>query len=263
MFAEAELTDDGFLGGRLRVWQPRAGYRAATDPVLLAAAVPAQPGQRVLELGCGAGVAVLCLASRVPGLVLTGLERQAAYADLARRNAARNGVALRVVDGDLAARPAPLTGEGFDLVLANPPYYPAGGGTAARDAGREAALREETPLTAWLDAAARRLAPGGWLTLIQAADRLPGLLAACDGRLGSLSVLPLVPRAGRPATRVILRARKGGRGAFRLLAPFVLHAGAAHAGDGDSFTPQAQAVLRDGAALFAMDQGFGKNSQVN
>lgn len=252
MFSDADVTDDGFLGGRLRVWQPRAGYRAATDPVLLAAAVPAMAGQRVLELGCGAGVAVLCLATRVPGLVLTGLERQAAYADLARRNAARAGVALRVEEADLGVRPGPLKGEGFDHVLANPPYYPAGGGTPARDAGREAALREETPLAVWLDAAARRLVPGGWLTLIQAADRLPTLLAACDGRLGSLCVLPLAPRAGRPAARVILRARKGGRAAFRLLAPFVLHEGAAHARDGDSFTPAAQAVLRDGAALTAM-----------
>lgn len=249
MFEVADLTDDGFLGGRLRVLQPRQGYRAATDPVLLAAAVPARAGQTVLDLGCGAGVAVLCLLARVPGARAAGLERQADYADLARRNAARNALPLTVAEGDLAAMPASLRTASFDHVIANPPYFPPGGGTPAREAGREAALREETPLADWIDAATRRLAPGGTLTVIHAADRLPDLLAACDRRLGSLTLLPLAPREGQAATRVICQARKGGRGAFRLLAPFVLHIGPAHDGDRDTFTPAAQGILRDGAPL--------------
>jgi tRNA1(Val) A37 N6-methylase TrmN6 len=248
MFGPDEVTDDGFLGQRLRILQPRQGYRAATDPVLLAAAVPARSGDSVLELGCGAGVASLCLAARVPGLGLTALERQPAYAALARENALRNGMDLTVVEGDLAAMPGDLR-RAFDHVIANPPYFAAGDGTAANDAGREAALREDTPLAVWIDAATRRLAPGGWFTLIHLAARLPDVLAVLDGRLGSLSVLPLAPRPDRDASRVILRARKGGRAAFRLLAPMVLHDGAAHDGDRDSFTAEARAVLRDAADL--------------
>lgn len=251
MFALPDLTDDGFLGGRLRVLQPKTGYRAATDPVLLAAAVPAETGEEVLELGCGAGVAALCLAARVTGLRIAGLERQVDYAALARENTARNDLQLTVVEGDLARMPPELRARSFDHVLANPPYYPADG-TPARDPGRAAALREETPLAAWIDAAARRLRPGGWLTMIAGADRLPDLLAGCGGRLGSISVLPLAPRAGRAAGRVIVQARKGGRAAFRLLAPLVLHEGAAHDGDRDSFTPEATAILRHGAALSAL-----------
>jgi tRNA1Val (adenine37-N6)-methyltransferase len=250
MFAPDDLTDDGFLGGRLCVLQPRAGYRAATDPVLLAAATGATAGQTVLELGCGAGVASLCLAARVPGTVLAGLERQPAYAALARENAVRNGIALEVVDGDLAVMP-PVLRRPFDHVIANPPFFGPGSGTPARDPGREAAMREETPLALWIDAATRRLAPGGWLTVIHEAARLPALLAATDDRLGSTALLPLIPRPGRPATRVILRARKGGRGAFRLLAPLVLHDGPAHDGDRDSFSPELRAVLRDGASLIS------------
>jgi len=248
MFHPEELTDDGFLGQRLHIQQPRRGYRAATDPVLLAAAVPARSGDSVLELGCGAGVASLCLAARVPGLGLTALERQPAYAALARMNAVRNGLGLTVVEGDLAAMPDGLH-RPFDHVIANPPYFAAGDGTAAGDAGREAALREDTPLAAWIDAATRRLVPGGWLTLIHRAARLPHLLAVMDRRMGSQSVLPLAPRPGRAASRVILRARKGGRAAFRLLAPMVLHDGAAHDADRDSFTAEVRAVLRDGADL--------------
>jgi tRNA1(Val) A37 N6-methylase TrmN6 len=247
-FAPEDLTDDGFLGGRLKILQPRQGYRAATDSVLLAAATEARPGDSVLDLGCGAGVASFCLLVRVPGLAAFGLERQPAYADLARTNAARNGLALTVVEGDLARMPAALR-RPFDHVIANPPYFARDGGTAARDAGREAAQREETPLPVWLDAAARRLAPGGRLTLIHDAARLPDLLAALDRRLGSVAVLPLAPRAGRPAGRIILQARKGGRGAFRLLSPLLLHDGASHAGDGDDFTAEVGDILRKAAAL--------------
>lgn len=253
MFGPDEITTDGFLGGRLTIAQPAAGYRAATDPVLLAAAVAAKPGQAVLELGCGAGVASLCLGWRVAGLALAGLEVQPAYAALARRNAEANGQDLEVFDGDLAAMPAVLRSRTFDHVIANPPYFGAGSGTAARDPGRETAQREATPLGDWIDAGLRRLRPGGWLTLIQAAERLPGILAALGRRAGSVTVLPVAPRPGRAAGRVIVTARKGGRAPFRLMAPFVLHEGAAHLRDGDDYSAQARAVLREGAALPGLD----------
>lgn len=250
MLAPGALSDDGFLGGRLSILQPRLGYRSATDAVLLAAAVPATAGQSVLELGCGAGVASLCLGARVPGLSLSGLERQEDYAALARENARRNGIAMEVIAGDLVAMPASLR-RPFDHVMANPPFFAAGSGTPARDPGREAAQREDTPLAGWVDAAIRRLAPGGRLTVIHLAARLPDLLATFDGRVGSTAVLPVAPRAGHPAGRVIVQARKGGRGAFRLLPSLVLHDGAAHDGDRDSFAPEIAAVLRDGAGLAA------------
>jgi tRNA1(Val) A37 N6-methylase TrmN6 len=242
------LTRDAFLGGRLHAWQPARGYRAGTDPVLLAAACPARPGDHVLEPGCGVGVASLCLASRVAGLTLTGVERQAEYAALARRNAAEAGLPLEVVEADIVYLPAELRQMAFDQVIANPPYYRAGAGTAARDAGREASLREDTALRVWTEVARARLKPRGWLTMIQQTERLPDVLVALDG-FGSISVRPLQSRDGRAAGRVILRARKGGRTPFRLLAPVVLHEGAAHLKDGESYAPEVQAVLRDGAAL--------------
>lgn len=242
-----DLTQDAFLCGKLHLWQPRKGYRAATDPVLLAAACPAQPGQSVLDLGCGVGAAALCLAARVPDLRLAGLELQPAYAALARRNAVENAIAFEVHEGNLADMPRPLRVD-FDHVIANPPYYPRGG-TPSPNAGRATALQIDTPLSAWVEAATRRLAPGGWLTLICGADGLPEVLAATGSKLGSASVLPLTPREGRPALRILLRARKTGRAAFRLLAPFVIHHGPAHDGDRESYTPRANAVLRGGDAL--------------
>ncbi|MBK5934495.1 tRNA1(Val) A37 N6-methylase TrmN6 [Rhodovulum imhoffii] len=243
------MTEDDFLGGRVRAAQPAVGYRAGTDAVLLAAAVPAKPGQSVLELGCGAGVASLCLAVRVPDLRLTGIERQLPYAGLARTNAARNGVKMEIVTADITNLPASLRGQSFDHVFANPPYYLRTRGSAACDPGREAALGEETPLSQWMDVATRRLVPGGWLTVIQRVERLPDLMQALDDRLGSAELLPLAPRQGRAAKLGVLRARKGARGAFRLLPPLVLHMGARHETDGESYTPPVRAVLRQAAAL--------------
>jgi tRNA1Val (adenine37-N6)-methyltransferase len=244
------LSHDAFLCGRLHLWQPVSGYRAATDAVLLAAACPASAGQSVLDLGCGVGAASLCLGARVPELQLFGLELQPDYADLARRNAAENGFAMQVETGDLANMPRALRRD-FDHVIANPPYYPAGG-TASPIAARAVALQVgRAPLGDWVRAASRRLAPRGWLTLICGADGLPQVLGAMGDKMGSVSVLPLSPRQDRPALRVIVRARKTGRGAFRLLAPFVLHAGAAHEGDRESYTPGANAVLRGGGSLSA------------
>lgn len=244
-----ELTHDAFLCGRLHLWQPQKGYRAATDAVLLAAACPAEAGERVLDLGCGVGAASLCLAARVPGLLHWGLEVQEDYADLARQNATENNVVLQVVTGELNAIPADLR-VGFDHVIANPPWYPRGGSPSPIE-GRDKALRAELPLADWVAAASKRLDPGGWLTMILGADGLPEVLTALGTRMGSAAVLPLSAREGRPALRVILRARKGGRAAFRLLAPLVIHQGTAHDSDRESYTTRANDILRSGAPLLA------------
>lgn len=249
-FAETELTRDAFLGGRLHLWQPRQGYRAGVDPVLLAAAVPARAGQSLLDLGCGAGAAALSLAARVGGLRLVGVELQAAYAHLAERNAAEAGADMQVHCANLTQLPAALRQERFDHVVANPPYFAAGAHSPAMDAGRSTAMGEDaTPLEAWVRVAAERLVPKGYLHVVQRVERLPELMQASAGRLGSLEVLPLAARAGRAPGLILLRARKGGRAAFRLHAPLVMHAGAAHGAEGSGYSPEIEEILRSGAPL--------------
>lgn len=246
---DAATTCDAFLGGRVRIVQPRHGYRAATDPVFLAAACPAGPGARVLELGCGVGVASLCLSARVPGLRLVGVERQAEYAALARHNVSVAAVEMEVIEADLSRLPAGLRQQTFDHVIANPPYFAAGDGTPARDPGREGANRADTPLADWIGVARARLTPKGWLTMIHTVERLPDCLSALGAGFGAITVLPIQSRPGRAATRVIVRARKSARAPFALLAPFLVHERTAHDDDRPDYTDTAEAVLRHAAPL--------------
>ncbi|MEP3296186.1 MAG: methyltransferase [Pseudoruegeria sp.] len=245
----ASLTQDLFLGGKVKVWQPVNGYRAGADPVFLAAATPALSGQSVLELGCGAGTASLCLGRRVADLTLTGVEVQEEYADLARRNATENGLKLSVHTADLCALPDAVKQQSYDHVIANPPYYLSDRGKMAREAGKNRALWEDTPLSEWLMAAAKRLAPKGVLSVIQDAPRLPDLFAAMPSQLGSIEVLPLAAREGRRARRVLLRARKSGNAEFCLHSGVSLHDGASHTSDRDDYSDRIRGVLRDGAPL--------------
>ncbi len=244
-----ELTQDDFLGGKLRIWQPRRGYRAGVDPVLLGASVAAHSGQSVLELGCGVGVASLCLATRVQGLTLTGVEVQTEYADLARRNAVENNAPLTVETADLRALPFDLRQQRFDHVIMNPPYFDRRTGTAADDAGRDVALGGDTPLAAWLDIGTRRLAPKGYLTIIQRMERLPEVLGVLNQRLGSLTLLPIAGRDARAPELFLLQARQEGRAAFRMAPTLVMHDGMTHQGDVESYTPQVRDILRNGASL--------------
>ncbi|AWK87468.1 tRNA1(Val) (adenine(37)-N6)-methyltransferase [Azospirillum thermophilum] len=250
MSGQADPREDFLLGGRVRLLQPAGGYRAAIDPVLLAAFTPAAAGERVLDLGTGTGAAALCLAARVPGVTVTGLEALPEAADLARRNAALSGLADRVavVEGDLLAPPAELAPVGWDRVMMNPPYLRADSASRPPDPWKAAANVEGAArLTDWIGCAARMLAPRGGLTLVHRADRLDEILAALAaapfGGFGAPVVLPLWPKPGREARRVLVAARKGVRAPLRLAAGLVVH------GEDGAYTPQAEHILRGAGAL--------------
>ncbi len=243
---DAAVERTALLGGRVTLFQPVQGYRAAIDPVLLAAAVPAVAGQAVLELGCGTGAALLCLAARVPDLAVTGLEIQPFAAGLARQGAMASGVAdrVRVLDGDVAAPPPELIPNSFDHVLSNPPFWPAGRHTPS-PSGHKAASHGEGAgdLAGFIQAALRLLKSRGRLTLIYPAERLDDLLSLLRGRFGDVRILPLWPRAGAPARRVIVTARRDSRGGLSLLPGLVLH------GPGQPYRAEVEAILRDAAPL--------------
>ncbi|MFY0596892.1 MAG: methyltransferase [Cognatishimia sp.] len=244
-----KITENEYLSGRVRIRQPAVGYRAGVDPVLLAASIPAKSGQSVLELGTGVGTAALCLAARVSELSLTGIEIQPDYAALARANGSLNQADFDVFEADLAKLPSDLKQQRFDHVIANPPYFDRLSGHTASDAGRERAMGEDTPLKIWLEVAAKRVAPKGYISFIHRAERVGDILSLMPPSMGSVQVQPFIPRPERDANLVIVRARHSGRAPLRLHAPFQLHQGLRHEKDAEDYTIGIKAVLRDGKAL--------------
>jgi tRNA1(Val) A37 N6-methylase TrmN6 len=246
-----ETTQDGLLDGRVRLIQPKVGYRAGMDAALLAAAVDAEPGERALEAGCGAGAALFQAAARAPEALFVGVERDAAALDLAARNIVLNGMEQRVLAraGDIGQGFAALgflaPGEPpFDLAFANPPFYDDPKALRAPHPGKQAAWMAETGLDSWTRFLVKAVRDGGRVIMIHRAERLLDVLALFSGQAGSVQVRAIHPHADEPAKRILVRAVKGGKAPLVLLPPLVLHdrSDAKH-------TPEAEAILRGEAGL--------------
>ena len=240
------FSEDMLLGGQVRLRQPIQGYRAAIDPVLLAASIDATPGQCVLEAGAGHGAAAICLARRVPDCSVTGIEIQPDLVRLANDNARLNDLSgsVHVMIGDLV-RPLPrVAAGGFDHVMANPPYLEAAHAGASPEAGRAAAnIEGEAGLDVWLSFALRMVRPRGTVTLIHRADRLDDILVLLAGQAGEVTVFPIWPKEARAAKRVIVRARKGIRTPMCLSAGLIMHE------EDGTYTAAADEILRGGPNL--------------
>jgi tRNA1(Val) A37 N6-methylase TrmN6 len=244
-----ETSEDAVLGGKLVLRQPLRGHRFGHDAILLAAATAAQAGEQAVELGAGVGAAGLALARRIEGLGVTLVEIDPALTVLAADNAARNGLAdrVRAVCLDVVAPEAAFAAAGLvpasaDRVLMNPPFNASQ--NPSPDRGRRLARTgSDDTLTLWLATAARLLRPSGVVTLIWRADGLAGVIAALAQNFGAIAVLPIHPKPGAPAIRVLASAVKERSRALSLLSGFVL------ADANGKPTAQAETILRDGAAL--------------
>ncbi|SFJ10485.1 tRNA1(Val) (adenine(37)-N6)-methyltransferase [Bradyrhizobium sp. cf659] len=226
---EADITEDAFLGGQLRLKQKRSGHRAGHDAILLAAATEAQAGDRVVDLGAGIGTAGLALAQRVVGIRLSLVEIDPELAELARANAAANAITADTIVLDVTADAQAFVAHGLvpdsvDRVLMNPPFNDPVRHRGSPDQARHTAhVATEETLHAWVHAARRILRSNGVLTLIWRADGIADVLAALSRGFGSLSILPVHGEAGRPAIRVLVRSVKGGRAPTRLLPGLMLN----------------------------------------
>lgn len=249
--ARPETTDDAVLGGRLRIIQKKRGHRIGHDAILLAAAVAAQPGDRVVEFGAGVGAAGMALATRCPGVDVTLVEIDPELAGIAAENVERNGLGarLRVVTLDVAGSADDFTGRGLpagsaDRVLMNPPFNDPARQNVSADPDRRAAhVAGEGLLANWIGSAERLLHSAGSLTLIWRADGLAEVLGALGGGFGEITVLPVHGRAGAPAIRVIVDARKGSRAPLELLPGLDLN------DETGRPTLEAEAVLRGAGPL--------------
>jgi tRNA1(Val) A37 N6-methylase TrmN6 len=240
------VTENRVLDGRVRLLQPERGYRAGVDAALLAAACDAADGARVLEAGCGGGAAMLAAAARRPLTHFTGVERDPAAAELARRSVALNGLSERVevLEGDVAQRFQVLDRAPFDAVMANPPFFDDPAALRAPAPARRGAWMADDGLGAWIGFLLKAVREGGTVTVIHRADRLADILALLAPKAGSVQVRPVHPFADTAAKRVLVRAVKTGRAPLQLLPPLVLHDR-----NGGQHTVETEAILRGRAAL--------------
>ena len=236
---------DQILGGQLVLKQPLLGERISIDAVFAAAAVSAKSGDSILDAGSGSGAIALCVAHRIPGVSVTGLEVDPSLVDLAADNARENGLS-DTVSFACADITAPLEDPRleYDHVVTNPPFYPAGRGRVSPNPARAQAHAEQrVGLSDWLACCQRQLRRGGSITVIFPAERLDELLYELGREAGNLRILPLWPKAGKAAKRVIVQGTRGSNAPVRLLSGMVLH-------DVDgNYTPPAEMILRAGEAI--------------
>jgi tRNA1(Val) A37 N6-methylase TrmN6 len=245
----ALVSEDGFLGGRLRLKQPKRGHRVGHDAVLLAAATPACAGECIIDLGAGVGAAGLAVASRVHGIDLVLVDRDEALVDIAQANLAANKVAGRAVALDVTASAAVFTRAGLpaesaDRVLMNPPFNEPSRHQPSPDAARRSAHEEDDQaLEVWMRSVRRILKPAGTVSIIWRAEGLARVLAALAAGFGGAMVLPVHPRDNAPAIRILVRASKGSRAPVALLPGIFLN------GQAGGVPEHVEAVLNGTAVL--------------
>jgi len=216
------------LDGRVQLMQPDKGYRTAIDAVFLAAFCLAENDDHVLDVGCGNGSAGFCLAARQPHVHVTGLELQSEFSALAEQGVIANGFdcRYRIFNGDLLSAPRDIVDTLYDHVIANPPYMKSSDGNQPKHANQITATVEGgADLNDWLSFLLKRTKPGGTVTVIHRADRLPDIMAWFRDHHASLTVLPILPTDDRPANRVLVRAVKSSKARFQLRSGLVVHDG--------------------------------------
>lgn len=240
----SQSNDITVLGRKVRLLQPLQGFRTSIDAVLLAAACPAEDGQRILDLGCGVGAAGLCALYRLPQTTLHGIDIQGDHIALAQENAALNGMEERSRFEIADIRD--FEGDSYDHVICNPPFEEAGAHTPSPSTPRATALGHldaGITLKDWVDCAWRSIKGRGSLTMIHKASALDDIILALGKSFGDTQIIPLYPKEGKPANRVVIRTYKHKK------TPCTLHSGLILHEDNGDYTAAAERLLRDGAAL--------------
>ncbi len=206
-----ELTE--FLGGRIKIYQGREGYRFSVDAVLLAHFINVEPDERIVDFGTGSGIIPVILAHELGYENVTGIEIQDTLAEYAAKNVEINNLKDRVeiIHGDLTKADTLLGGRKFDAVISNPPYKKPGTGKINPN-GEKAIARHEikVSLDDLLDSAKFLSTKIASLFIIYHPHRLDELIHKLYKRTYHVTRLRMIhPKASEPASLFMVKAELG------------------------------------------------------
>ena len=239
---ESNFTHDTLLNGRITLTQLKIGHRVGTDAVLLAKAAPALKQARFIDIGAGVGAVGLMLATLHETWHGVLLEQDENLCQLATDNIKANQLTARLTvhHADIFAKPC--AGQKLpqaDLIITNPPFFCAPHVRCSPDSARAKAhvfVEPDHTLGLWVSTTLTLLKSGGTFVMIMPPAALPEVLASVTPKLGALTLLPILPKAGASAHRLLLRGMKGSKAPLSIAPPLVLHEA-----DG-AFTPEANAL---------------------
>ena len=237
------------LNGRVKLFQPEKGFRTSIDSVMLAAACPARKGDNILDMGCGVGSVGLCVFSRVRDIILTGIDVQNLSIELAIKNAKANDVNAKFILSDVREYKVDNV-DRYDHIVCNPPYMELGKHLVSPNAHKALSnghIDGDIEIKDWVSAALRLLKSGGCFTMIHRADTVDRIIKAMGESFGAIEIIPLWPKVGFDAKRVIVRAIKDRKTPMKLHYGIVLHEACG------KYTSKADEILRDCRGLYVED----------
>ena len=245
-----DVSQDKFLGGRLLISQLKRGYRAGTDPVLLAASLSLKPEQTLLDLGCGVGTAFLCALARENSIKATGIELQKELSDLAINNSARNSFEVDIINCSVHHLSDNIGRKTFDHVILNPPFFYSNSGTLSKSRQKLVSkFIDEDELKSWLSVAMNRLKPNGEISLISRTDTLAVVLGVLEKKVGSIKILPISSFETEPSSRLIISGKLGAKGKLSLFFPLIMHRKVVDKTGKNFFTSEAEGILYNGHSI--------------
>jgi tRNA1(Val) A37 N6-methylase TrmN6 len=214
-----EFTEDRILGGKIKLFQPKNGYRVAIDPIILANFINPQAGQKILDVGCGVGTISLILKMKEKLSEITAVDIDEKMCEICRRNSEANSLKIEIIN--IGIENSALEHKTFDQVATNPPFFEKESARISRS--KELANFETIDLVDWITFCFKRLRNGGVFSIIHRTSRIGDILRVLKNLAGAVQITPIFPKNNCEASRVVVCARKSCRSETKILPGIVVH----------------------------------------
>ncbi|GHT93474.1 methyltransferase [Alphaproteobacteria bacterium] len=216
-----ELTKDYVLKGRVSLLQPKYGYRVAVDPFVLSSFVNVRDGQSVLDVGCGVGAISLILKLKNPFAQITAIDVDRDICDICMRNSEENSLDIDIINVGIENFHKNHRNNLFDHVVTNPPFFNK---KSTRVSDLKLLANFETiELSDWVSCCLKNLKNGGMFYIIHHASRISDILLSLAKKAGATEIIPIFPKDGQDAIRVIVKCKKGSMESTRITSGLILH----------------------------------------